>query len=106
MKSSIRDKTGGKLHEAKGNAKKMAGKRTGNAKLAATGRSQIDSRQGSVRHYSDKDSFGFLVSAHHTSVCPWPHCCCGAIHNDPISRRHDLFEGNELKNSGNNKRRS
>jgi uncharacterized protein YjbJ (UPF0337 family) len=44
MKSSIREKTDGKFHEVKGKVREMAGKPTGNAKLEATGRSQIASR--------------------------------------------------------------
>ena len=38
MKSSIRDKAEGTFHEAKGNAKEIAGKITDNPKLEAKGK--------------------------------------------------------------------
>lgn len=40
MKSSIRDKTEGKLHEAKGKIKEVAGKITDNPKLEAEGKAE------------------------------------------------------------------
>jgi len=40
MKSSIRDKAEGKLHEAKGAVKEVAGKITGNPRLEATGKAE------------------------------------------------------------------
>ena len=40
MKSSIRDKTEGKFHEAKGKIKEMAGKITHNPKLEAKGKAE------------------------------------------------------------------
>ena len=40
MKSSIRDKTEGKFHEAKGKAKEIAGKITDNPELEAKGKAE------------------------------------------------------------------
>jgi len=40
MKSSMKDKVQGKLHEAKGKAKEMAGKITDNPKLEAKGKAE------------------------------------------------------------------
>ena len=40
MKSSIRDQTEGKFHEAKGKVKEMAGEITDNPKLAGKGKAE------------------------------------------------------------------
>ena len=40
MKSSTRDKTEGKFHEAKGNVREMAGKITDSPKLRARGKAE------------------------------------------------------------------
>ena len=40
MKSSMKDKVQGKLHEAKGKVKEMAGKITDNPKLEAKGKAE------------------------------------------------------------------
>jgi hypothetical protein len=71
MNSSIRDQTEGKFHEAKGKVKEMAGEPTGNAKLEATGTSQINSRQ--------------------RSACPWPRDCGCMTHNNHNSERQEVF---------------
>jgi hypothetical protein len=91
MKSSIREKTEGKFHEAKGKVREMAGKPTGNAKLEATGRSQIDRRQRSEKHHSGKESFEYVERAHHTPACPWPRDCGCMTHNNQNTERQEVF---------------
>ena len=78
MKTSIREKTDGKFHEVKGKVKEMAGKPSGNAKLEATGRSQIDSRQ--------------------LSACPWPRDCGCMTHNNRNSERQEVFGEKKFNN--------
>jgi uncharacterized protein YjbJ (UPF0337 family) len=59
MKSSIKDKVEGTLHEAKGNLKEMAGKMTDNPKLKAEGTAEktagkIQEKVGQVKRVFGK----------------------------------------------------
>jgi len=97
MKSGIREKTEGKLHEVKDKVREMAGKPTGNAKVEATGRSQISSRQRSGK-VSGKECFEYVERAHHTPVCPWPRDCGCMTHNNQNSERQDVFGEKRFNN--------